>query len=72
MAQIFSNNDKDNLMLMEMANRELKEDLKRCLILISSMKPYSLNLAKYETKKKLLVEIIDTEHSFVQKIKLVS
>jgi len=70
MSKLFSNKGKDNFMLIELANRQLNENLKMCLALISSMKSNSFNLAEYEARKKLLIEIIDLDPKFNRQEKL--
>ena len=48
--------DQQSLIVMELANRELRQDLKLALILISNKRQTFKNLDKYKEKKRLLLE----------------
>ena len=48
--------DQESLAVMELANRQLRQDLKLALILISRKKQTFNNLDNYEAKKRLLFE----------------
>ena len=48
--------DQESLAVMELANRQLRQDLKLALILISNKKQTFNNLDKYEEKKRVLSE----------------
>ena len=50
--------DKKSLIIMEMANRELRQDLMMALILISNKKETFNNLDKYDAKKRHLLELL--------------
>ena len=62
MSQLNSNKDDKDFLLMEICNNELKRDLKFCLMLISSKKRNTSELAKYEEMKKSLVETFNTDN----------
>ena len=51
-----SHKDQESLIVMESANRQLRQDLKIALILISNKKQTFNNLDKYEAKKRILSE----------------
>ena len=53
--------DQESLAVMELANRELRQDLKLALILISNKKQSFSNLDKYDAKKRLLIELFKSE-----------
>ena len=72
MSEIFSNKDINDIMLIDLANKELRQDIKLCLMLISSKKQHSFDFKKYEERKKHLHEIIDTNQEHLEKTKLVS
>ena len=48
--------DQESLAVMELANIQLRQDLKLTLILISNKKQTFNNLDKYEEKKRVLSE----------------
>ena len=48
--------DQESLAVMELANRQMRQDLKLALILITRKKQTFNNLDKYEAKKRLLSE----------------
>ena len=48
--------DQESLVVLELANREMRQDLKLALILISNKKQTFNNLDKYEEKKRVLSE----------------
>ena len=48
--------DQESLAVMELANRQLRQDLKLALILISNKKQTFNNLNKYEAIKRILSE----------------
>ena len=48
--------DQESLTVLELANRQMRQDLKLALILISNKKQTFNNLDKYEEKKKVLFE----------------
>ena len=48
--------DQESLVVMELANRQMRQDLKLALILISNKKQTFNNLEKYEEKKRILFE----------------
>ena len=52
---------------MELANRELRKDLKLALILISNKKQSFSNLDKYDAKKKILIEFFELDQSKIDK-----
>ena len=51
--------DQQSLAVLELANIQLRQDLKLALILISNKKQTFNNLSKYEEKKRVLFEIFD-------------
>ena len=51
-----SHSDQESLVVLELANREIRQDLKLALILISRKKQTFNNLDNYEAKKRLLFE----------------
>ncbi len=55
--------DKKSLIIMEMANRELRQDLTLALILISNKKQTFQNLNKYDAKKRLLLELFGCDQT---------
>ena len=48
--------DQESLAVLELANRQLRQDLKLALILISNKKQTFNNLNKYEAIKRILSE----------------
>ena len=48
--------DQESLAVLELSNRQLRQDLKLALILISNKKQTFNNLDKYEEKKRVLSE----------------
>ena len=62
---LISNKDQESLVVMELANRELRQDLKLALILISNKKETFNNLDQYEAKKRLLFEINDENQTTI-------
>ena len=59
--------DKKSLIIMEMANRELRQDLMMALILISNKKETFNNLDKYHAKKRLLLELFEYDQTKTDK-----
>lgn len=59
--------DKKSLIIMEMANRELRQDLMMALILISNKKETFNNLDKYDAKKRLLLELFEYDQTKTDK-----
>ena len=51
-----SHSDQESLVVLELANREMRQDLKLALILISRKKQTFNNLDNYEEKKRILFE----------------
>ena len=72
MSEIFSNKDINDIMLIDLANKELRQDIKLCLMLISSKKQHSFDLKEYEERKKNLYEILDTNQKHFATTKRVS
>lgn len=64
--------DKKSLIIMEMANRELRQDLMMALILISNKKETFNNLDKYDAKKRLLLELFEYDQTKTDKETIVS
>ena len=54
--------DQESLTVLELANRQMRQDLKLALILISNKKQTFNNLDKYEEKKKVLFEQNEIEN----------
>ena len=60
LSEIISNKDKDDIMLIDLANKELREDMKLCLKVISSKKQIlQIDLKEYDERKKHLHDVID-------------
>jgi hypothetical protein len=60
LSEIISNKDTNDIMLIDLANKELREDIKLCLKLISSRKQIlKIDLKEYEARMKYLHEVID-------------
>ena len=59
--------DQDSLIVMELANRELRQDLMMALILISNKKETFNNLDKYDAKKRLLLELFEYDQTKTDK-----
>ena len=57
--------NQESLIVMELANRELRQDLTLALILISNKKETFNNLEKYEAKKRRLFEINDENQTTI-------
>ena len=55
--------DQESLIVMELAHRELRQDLMIALMLISNKKQSFSNLEKYDTKKRLLIELFESEQT---------
>ena len=53
--------DKDNFMIMELANKELKKDLELSLMLISFKKQNSFDLNNYEARKIHLLKSFEID-----------
>ena len=51
--------DQESLAVLDLANRQLRQDLTLALVLISRKKQTFSNLGKYEAKKRVLFEIFD-------------
>ena len=63
--------DKKSLIIMEMANRELRQDLMMALILISNKKETFNYLDKYEAKKILLIELFGCDQAKIENEEMV-
>ena len=50
MSEILSNKDINDIMLIDLANKELRQDIKLCLMLISSKKQHSFDFKKFLCK----------------------
>ena len=61
----------DDFLLIELLNRELREDLNIALMLISDEKKSFSNLNKYEEDKRLLFELIETDQIKIETVKKV-
>ena len=60
--------DQESLAVMELANREMRQDLKLALILISYKKQTFNNLDKYEAKKRILSEQNEIDNQVMVKL----
>ena len=70
LSEIITNKDIDDTMLIDLANKELREDIKLCFKVISSKKQMlKIDLKEYEERKKYLHEVIDInqEHFSITK-----
>jgi hypothetical protein len=63
--------DQKSLIVMEMANRELRRDLTLALILISNKKHSFSNLDKYDVKKRLLLELFEYDKTKIDNEEMV-
>ncbi len=63
--------NKEKLIVMELANRELRQDLTIALMLISNKKQSFSNLEKYEATKRLLIELFKSEKTEIDMIDMV-
>ena len=55
--------DEESLIVTELAHKELRQDLMIALMLISNKKQSFSNLEKYDTKKRLLIELFESEQT---------
>ena len=62
MATLLDKNS-DNLLLLELVNDELKKDLKEILKQIALSKQTVPNLETYETKKKHVENLLETDNT---------
>jgi hypothetical protein len=61
----------DNLVLIDLLNRHLREDIQEVLKLIRLKKQNATNLEKYELKKKFLLQkLIDSNDQLVQEVNI--
>ncbi len=66
-----SKESENNLVLIDLLNRHLREDIQEVLKLIQLKKQNAPNLEKYEMKKKfLLQQLKDNKEHVVQEVKL--
>jgi hypothetical protein len=66
-----SNNDSEkSRLLIELVNFELRNDLAKVLVLLSTKKQNFSHLKEYEAKKKFIVDLFETDR--IIKIKHVS
>ena len=71
MSQLISKESENNLVLIDLLNRHLREDIQEVLKSIRSEKQKMPNLEKYEMKKKFLLQKLkDNNDQFVQEVKL--
>jgi len=71
MSQLISKESENNLVLIDLLNRHLREDIQEVLKLIQLKKQNAPNLEKYEMKKKFLLQKLkDNNDQFVQEVKL--
>ena len=63
--------DQESLIAMELAHRELRQDLTLALMLISNKKQSFSNLEKYDTKKRLLIELFGCDHTKIDNEEMV-
>ena len=66
MSKTKSENSEENFLLIELLNRELKQDLELALKLISIKKQSFTNLDKYEVEKNLIF-LIETQQNNIDK-----
>ena len=64
--------DKDNFMIMELANKELKKDLELSLMLISLKKQNSFDLNNYEARKKHLLKSFEIDFDMNKLVRILS
>ena len=57
--------DQESLAVLELANRELRQDLRLALILISRKKQTFNNLDRYEEKKRVLFEQNESDNQVI-------
>ena len=70
MSQLISKESENNLVLIDLLNRHLREDIQEVLKSIRSEKQKMPNLEKYEMKKKfLLQQLKDNKEHVVQEVK---
>ena len=70
MSQLISKESENNLVLIDLLNRHLREDIQEVLKLIQLKKQNAPNLEKYEMKKKLLLQKLkDNNEHVVQEVK---
>ncbi len=71
MSQLISKESENNLVLIDLLNRHLREDIQEVLKLIQLKKQNAPNLEKYEMKKKFILQKLkDNNDQFVQEVKL--
>ena len=71
MSQLISKESENNLVLIDLLNRHLREDIQEVLKSIRSEKQKMPNLEKYEMKKKfLLQQLKDNNEHVVQEVNL--
>jgi hypothetical protein len=71
MSQLTNKESENNLVLIDLLNRNLREDIQEVLKLIQLKKQNAPNLEKYEMKKKVLLQILkDNKEHVVQEVKL--
>jgi hypothetical protein len=71
MSQLKSKESENNLVLIDLLNRHLREDIQEVLKLIQLKKQNAPNLEKYEMKKKFLLQKLkDNNDQFVQEVKI--
>ena len=63
--------DQKSLIVIELANRELRQYLMMALMLILNKKETFNNLDKYETKKILLIELFGCDQNKIDKTDMV-
>jgi len=66
MSKTKSENSEENFLLIELLNRELKQNLELALKLISIKKQSFTNLDKYEVEKNLIF-LIETQQNNIDK-----
>ena len=64
--------DKDNFMIMELANKELKKDLELSLMLILFKKQNSFDLNNYEARKNDLLESFEIDFDMNKLVRILS
>ncbi len=70
MSQLIGKESENNLVLIDLLNRHLREDIQEVLKLIQLKKQNAPNLEKYEMKKKLLLQNLkDNNEHVVQEVK---
>ena len=63
--------DQESLIVMELANGELRQYLMMALMLILNKKQTFNNLEKYEAKKRLLIELFKSDQTKMEKTDMV-